>query len=250
MAQLDFSRKAVVVIGGSAGIGHGIAAAFRDAGAEVTLTGTRDADAYDSDFTGMTFRRLDAADDAAAKDFAAATERCDVLVNALGTVVYGRKEFEIETFRQVLNVNLTGVMHICTLFRDKLAAAQEKDGPIRLGGAIVNLGSIASFFATRNNPAYSASKGALVTLTKTLAENWARYGIRVNAVAPGLVATKITKVSWDNPEIYEAAIQRTPLRRWGTPEDMAGPALFLASPLAGFVTGQMILVDGGMSLGM
>jgi 3-oxoacyl-[acyl-carrier protein] reductase len=250
MTTLDFSGKSVVVIGGSAGIGHGIARAFRDAGAEVVLTGTRDADAYDSDFTGMTFRRLDAADDAAAKAFATSVDRCDVLVNALGTVVYGRKEFEIETFRQVLNVNLGAVMHISTLFRDKLAVAQDDSGPIRLGGAIINLGSMASFFATRNNPAYSASKGALVTLTKTLAENWARYGIRVNAIAPGLVATKITKVSWDNPEIYQATVQRTPLRRWGTPEDMAGPALFLASPLAGFITGQTILIDGGMSLGM
>jgi 3-oxoacyl-[acyl-carrier protein] reductase len=250
MTALDFSGKSVVVIGGSAGIGHGIAQAFRDAGASVVLTGTREADAYDSDFAGMTYRRLNAADDAAAKAFAASTERCDVLVNALGTVVYGRKEFEIDTFRQVMDVNLNAVMHISTLFRDKLAVAQDESGPIRLGGAIINVGSMASFFATRNNPAYSASKGALVTLTKTLAENWARYGIRVNAIAPGLVATKITKVSWDNPEIYQATVQRTPLRRWGTPEDMAGPALFLASPLSGFVTGQIILIDGGMGLGM
>lgn len=245
MIAIDFTGKRVLVIGGSSGIGNGIAHAFREAGGRTAITGTRQAEAYAGDpgsnLDGLEFRTLDITDDAAVKSFAAGFGPLDVLINAVGTVAYGRKEFEIETFRQVMDVNLTGVMHGCVCFKPALSATK---------GSIINIASLASFFSTRNNPAYSASKGAMAILTKTLADNWGRDGIRVNGIAPGFVESKLTRVSRDNPAIYEASLRKTPLGRWGTPQDMAGAALFLASPLASFITGQTICVDGGLSLSL
>lgn len=243
MIAIDFSGQTVLVTGGTSGIGNGIARSFLKAGANVHVTGTRPEADYrsdeGSDLSGLSFHQLDIADDAAVLAFAEKFGALNVLVNSVGTVAYKRKEFEMETFRRIMDVNLNGVMHISTLFHDRLAAAK---------GSIIQIASLASFFSTRNNPAYSASKGALAILTKTLADNWGRDGIRVNAIAPGFVESKLTRVSRDNPKIYEASIRRTPLGRWGTPDDMGNAALFLASPLASFITGQTICVDGGISL--
>ncbi len=240
MVQIDFSGKVVVVTGGSGGIGNAIACAFRDAGAEVTATGTRDATSYDADFEGMAYRQLDLGDDGAIADFTAGLEQVDVLVNAAGAVFYKRQEFEAEIFRKVIDINLTAILQLSTQLRDRLTASD--------GGNIINITSLTGFFSSRGNPAYGASKAAIVQLTKTLAVAWARDDIRVNAIAPGWVKTKMTEVSWNNEEIDSAIVSRTPLGRWAAPEEMAGPALFLASPLASYVTGETLLVDGGFSL--
>lgn len=236
---LDFTGKTVVVTGGSTGIGNGIARAFRDHGAKLTITASRERAAYDTDMDGMDYHQVDIADDDAMRAFAAQVSSLDVLVNSVGTVVYKRKEFQMPTFRHVVDVNLNGVMHACVLFHDKLLATK---------GNIVNIASVASFRPTRGNPAYSASKGGLALLTKSLADAWGPEGIRVNGLAPGFVATKITAVSYDNPEINEGIVNTTPLRRWGTPEEMGQVALFLASDMASFMTGHTIPVDGGQSL--
>jgi 3-oxoacyl-[acyl-carrier protein] reductase len=153
--------------------------------------------------------------------------------------MYKRAEFQMANFRRVLDVNLMSVMSCAVKFHDMLAVTK---------GSIIIVGSGASFHAVFGNPAYSASKGGLLTLTKTLAEAWATDGIRVNGIVPDLVATKITKVTWDHPRRYEDSLAEIPLHRLGTPEDMGGVALFLASPLSAYVTGQMIIADGGMSL--
>jgi len=240
MYSIDFSGKTVLVTGGSSGIGNGIARVFRDAGAELHVTGTKPAASdYDSDMKGMRYYQLDVGDDAAVDAFAPAFARLDVLVNSVGTVAYKQAEFQMPGWRRVMDVNLNGVMHCCTKFRPLLAQSK---------GSIVIISSMASFHATRGNPAYSASKGGLRTLTMTLAEAWAKDGIRVNAVAPGFVDTKLTKITRDNPQLYEATLQNTPLRRWGQPEEMGTVALFLASPMASYVTGAMIPVDGGSGL--
>jgi len=236
---LDFTGKTVLVTGGSTGIGNGIARAFRDHGAKLIITASRERAAYDTDMDGMDYHQVDIADDDAMRAFAAQVSSLDVLVNSVGTVVYKRKEFQMPTFRHVVDVNLNGVMHACVLFHDKLLATK---------GNIVNIASVASFRPTRGNPAYSASKGGLALLTKSLADAWGPEGIRVNGLAPGFVATKITAVSYDNPEINEGIVNTTPLRRWGTPEEMGQVALFLASDMASFMTGHTIPVDGGQSL--
>lgn len=246
MIPIDFTGQTVLVTGGSAGIGLGIARKFEAAGASVVITGTRESSHYGDDIAGLEFHTLDDSDDAKVVAFREAwgDRPLDVLVNAIGTVAYKRKEFEIETFRHVMDVNLTGIFHLCEKFRDAIEESVKREG----AGSIINIASLASFNATTNNPAYSASKGGLAILTKTLADNWGRMGIRVNGIAPGFVASKLTAVSRDNPKIYEASVRATPLGRWGTPDDMGGVALFLASPLAAFVVGQTIPVDGGISL--
>lgn len=239
MTALDFSGRAVLVTGGSSGIGNAVARAFRDAGAAVTITGTRAASDYDGDFSDMTYRRLDVANDAAAAALAQEMPSLDVLVNNAGTVVYRRKEFELKTFRAVLDVNLASMLHLSTLFHEKLRFSH---------GCIINTASLTGFFGSRGNPAYGASKAAVVQLTKTLALAWAADGVRVNAIAPGWVATKMTEVSQQNESINAAILARSPLGRWGEPDEMAGAALFLASDLASFVTGETLIVDGGYSL--
>jgi len=238
---LDFSAKRVLVTGGSNGIGNGIARAFREAGAEVAITGTRTAGDYDSDIDGMDYFQVDLGDDAAVRDLAQAAGQLDVLVNNAGMVVYRRREFETKTFRQVMDVNLTATMTLSNLLKPGLAAT---------GGAIVNITSLTAFFASSGNPAYGASKAGMVQLTKTLAVAWAKDGIRVNAIAPGWIETKMTQISRDKAEINDAILQRTPMGRWGQPEDIAGVALFLASPLAAYTTGQTITVDGGFACGI
>jgi len=241
MIELDFTGKTVLVTGGSAGIGHAIGRLFRDAGAAVTVTGTRAQASYDADFSGLAFRRLDVGDDAQVAALAASLPRLDVLVNNAGTVLYRRQEYELSHFRRVLDVNLTSVLHLCTLFHGRLKAAK---------GSVVNISSLAGSFGTFGNPAYGASKAGVIQLTKTLAVAWGKAGIRVNAVAPGYVDTKITAVSKQNPAIDQGIVQRTPLGRWIAAEEIAGAVLWLASPLASGVTGQNIAVDGGFSAGL
>jgi len=241
---LDFNGKSVVVIGGSSGIGNGIAHAFRKAGADVLVTGTRPdegdyLEAEDSDFTGLSYAQLNVSDREAAGALAETLGTVDTLIQCQGIVRYGRGEFQREGWDDVIDVNLNSVMDVARAFHDKLAEA---------GGTMTVVSSVAGFKANIGNPAYSASKAGAVSLVKTLGAAWARDGIRVNGIAPGLVPTKITTVTTDHPERLEGALQRIPLRRLGTPEDMAGAALFLASPLSAYVTGHTLVVDGGLTL--
>jgi 3-oxoacyl-[acyl-carrier protein] reductase len=235
---LDFSGKTVLVTGGSDGIGYGVARAFEALGAKVSVTGTREASAYDQDFSGLDFHRLDVSDPASVKAVTAKFDALDVLVNCVGIVLYKGQEFEREHFARVVNVNLTGVMDLCTSLQPALAKRQ---------GCIVNLDSVVTEQAARNNPAYSASKIGLKHLNKALAMKWGKQGIRVNGVGPGFVPTKMT-ANQSSPEAIVAFNAKLPLGRTGTPDDIAGAVLFLASPLAAYVTGQSLLVDGGLTL--
>jgi 3-oxoacyl-[acyl-carrier protein] reductase len=241
---LDFTGRRVLVIGGSSGIGNGIAHGFRQRGARVTVTGTRPdsgdyLEAEDSDFTGLDYRQLDLTDRSAADRLAAALGPLDVLVLSQGTVRYGRQEFTREGWDAVVDINLNSVMDAARAFHPALATAR---------GAIIIVSSVAAFKSTIGTPAYAASKAGAASLTKTLGEAWAQGGIRVNGIAPGLVPTKLTAVTTEHPDRLEASLRAIPLRRMGTPEDMAGAALFLASPLAAYITGQTLVVDGGLTL--
>jgi len=244
MNELDFSNKTILVVGGSSGIGNGIAQAYRARGAAVHVWGTR-AKASDysaaegSDLTGLNYAQVDVSDAASIAAINPSFDKLDVLVLAQGTVIYRRGEFEMDGFRKVVEVNLMSLMACASKFHMTLKASS---------GTMIIVSSTAAYHSTKGNPAYNASKTGAVGLTRTLGEAWAEDGIRVNGIAPGLVDTKLTKVTTDNPKRRDAAIERIPLKRLGTPADMAGAALFLASPLASYVTGQTIIVDGGLIL--
>jgi 3-oxoacyl-[acyl-carrier protein] reductase len=149
-------------------------------------------------------------------------------VLAQGAVIYRRGEFEMKGFRTVLEVNLMSLMACATRFHAQLSASK---------GSLIIVSSTAAYHSTMGNPAYNASKTGAVGLTRTLGEAWAEDGIRVNGIAPGLVDTKMTKVTTANPKRLEGALQRIPLRRLGTPQDMAGAALFLGSELSSYIVG-------------
>jgi 3-oxoacyl-[acyl-carrier protein] reductase len=240
---LDFTAKSVLVVGGSSGIGNGIAQAFRRRGAAVTVWGTRASrDDYrveaGSNLEGLNYLRVDVSD-FSALERAEEPERLDVLILCQGAVVYGRKEFEVETFRHVVDVNLTSLLASAQKFKTKLSASR---------GSLITVSSVGGFRATRGNPGYAASKAGAIHLTRTLGQAWAPSGIRVNGVAPGLVDTKLTQVTVSNPDRLRERLEGIPMGRLGTPEDMAGACLFLASPLASYIAGQTLVVDGGRML--
>ncbi|ALE17382.1 3-oxoacyl-(acyl-carrier protein) reductase [Altererythrobacter epoxidivorans] len=243
-SDTDFSGKKVLVVGGSSGIGNGIAHGFRSRGASVHVWGTRETAAdYNpadgSDLEGLGYSCVNVGDPDAIEAADLPFDGLDVLVLCQGTVVYRRGEFEREGWDHVMAVNLDSLMHCARKFRDQLSQAR---------GSIIVVSSISGLKANIGNPAYAASKAGAISLTKTLGQAYARDGIRVNGLAPGLVDTKLTKVTTENPERLQGAIASIPQQRVGTPEDMAGAAIFLASPLASYVTGHTLVVDGGLSL--
>ncbi len=242
MAAFDYTGKTVLITGGSTGIGNACARQFLGGGARVIVTGTRasviDYAGSDGDLSGLDYYRLDQGNRDAVAAFDPGIDRLDTLVVAGAKVAYRRAEFDIETFADVLATNLAGPMQLATKFRTALAAAN---------GSIVFIGSIASFRGVIGQPAYSASKGGLLTLTRSLAQAFARDGVRVNLVAPGLVRSKMTAVTWENPDRLAATERSVPLGRIGEPDDIAGAVLFLASPLASYITGTSLIIDGGMS---
>jgi len=244
MNELDFTGKNVLVVGGSSGIGNGIAQAFLQRGAAVHVWGTRAsvsdyADSTDSNLKGLHYAQVDVSDSANIERCELPFNRLDVLVQAQGTVLYDRQEFKVPGFKKVLDINLTSLMACADRCFEPLKAAR---------GAMIIVSSAAAFHSTRGNPAYNASKTGAFGLTRTLGEAWARDGIRVNGIAPGLVETKLTRVTTADPKRLEGALRRIPLGRLGTPADMAGGALFLASPLSAYMLGQTLLLDGGMLL--
>ena len=244
MNELDFSGKKVLVVGGSSGIGNGIARAFLERGASVHVWGTRAtafdyADSPDSRLDGLHYTQVDVADPNNVDDCVLPFERLDVLVQAQGTVLYDRQEFKIAGFRKVVDINLNSLMACADKCFEPLKAAR---------GAMIIVSSAAAFHSTRGNPAYNASKTGAFGLTRTLAEAWAGDGIRVNGIAPGLVDTKLTRITTGNQKRLDGALRNIPLGRLGTPEDRAGAALVLASPLSAYMLGQTLLVDGGMLL--
>ncbi len=228
-----FAGKTAVVIGGTSGIGLAIASAFRDAGAIVHATGATEAEVAKAAGAGIAFSALDVRNAGAVTAYAAQFGQVAALVDAAGANLRAA-EWTIEGFETALDINLTGAMRAALAFRPKLA-----------GGAILGIGSMFSFFGAPHAPAYTASKAGLVGLVKSLAVAFAKENIRVNALAPGWIETAMTEVPRANPVRNAELLARMPLGRWGTPADVAPAALFLCSPLARYITGAVLPVDGG-----
>jgi len=241
----DFSGCRVLVTGGTNGIGAALARAFQRAGARVAITGTRPAVGdYDGDLSDYAYHPLELTDPGGIRRVAEAQDGLDVLVNNAGTALPGgRNEAIPEVFEQSVAINLFGAYRMATACKPLLAASA-LDG----GASVINLASMSSFFAVPMVPGYGAAKAAIVQMTKNLAVAWATDGIRVNAVAPGLIETNMTAPMKGIEALERPQLERTPLGRWGTPEDIAPAVLFFATPAARFVTGQTLCVDGGYSI--
>jgi NAD(P)-dependent dehydrogenase (short-subunit alcohol dehydrogenase family) len=231
-----------VVIGGAGDIGAAISNQFCDLGATVTATGASETDLARTllkSRAGLTLASLDVTNDDAVTSFSRQHERVDALINCAG-ILARDKEFEIETFIKVLDVNLTGTFRTCMAFHPLLAEQT---------GSIVNIASMNATLALPRIPAYCASKGGVVMLTKALALKWAEEGIRVNAVAPGYVETAINAAGRSDLAHYQRIADRTAFKRWGQPEDIAGAVAFLCMPASQYATGTVIAVDGGFLAG-
>jgi NAD(P)-dependent dehydrogenase (short-subunit alcohol dehydrogenase family) len=232
----------VVVIGGAGDIGSAIAELFHARGATVTVTG-HDRPAADrcrlNGMDGISGAVLDVTSDADVTAFAGGFERVDAVVNCAG-ILARDEEFKIEMFQKVLDVNLTGTFRICMAFKPHLTASK---------GSIVNIASMNAFAALPRIPAYCASKGGVVMLTKALALAWAEEGIRVNAVAPGYIETAINAEGRKDKAHHDRIAGRTALKRWGKPQDVAGMAVFLCMPASEYATGTVYAIDGGFLAG-
>jgi NAD(P)-dependent dehydrogenase (short-subunit alcohol dehydrogenase family) len=237
VVSYDFAGLTAVVIGASrGGIGAAIARALQDAGAEVHITGVEEPAPRGCRPLRLYPSRRDRHQ--AVRAYAAALPRVDILVNCAAITRRG-EEMAPEFFSHVLDVNLTGSFRCAEAMHPALKAAK---------GAIVNIASMYARFGSPRNPAYGSSKAGVEQLTKSLAIAWAADGIRVNAVAPGFIVTEQSARARQDPDFVAGVEARTPMRRWGQPDDIAGAVMFLASPAAAFVTGACLPVDGGYSV--
>jgi NAD(P)-dependent dehydrogenase (short-subunit alcohol dehydrogenase family) len=239
---IDLTGKVALITGGASGIGYAIAEGFKEAGAEVIVTAKSDESLekcnVETKFGSIRKYKLDVTNDISIEKIFEEIDDLHILVNNAGIVKRGL-EYRIEHFADVINTNLMGVMRMSHEALPKLALTH---------GNIINIASMFSFFGSPMSPGYTASKTGLVGLTKSLANGWSQYHVRANAIAPGYIETKLTKPLQEEEEQREKITERTAMKRWGVPEDIAGAAVYLASDRASYTTGTTITVDGGYSI--
>lgn len=235
-----FAGLHALVTGGTSGIGRATACALAEQGCQVTATGAFQAEIDDCRADLRMARTathvLDVRDSEAVHALINGFERLDILVNCAGVNADREKDWTEEGFARTIDINLLGSMRCCYAAGDLLK---------KRGGSIVNIASVMSYFGSASGPAYSTSKGGIVNLTRSLAVGWGPHGVRVNAVAPGWIETPMTSAMKSDVERTAKVNARTPLGRWGRPEEIAHGILFLASPASTFVTGTVLAVDGG-----
>lgn len=229
----DFSvaGQHVLISGGAGGIGTAFAKAFRASGAQVTICDLK-RPAVDE---GFAFEELDVRDTAAVDALATKTKTLNVLIHCAGKLIR-HEEHKPEVFMDIVNIHLGGNLRLASAFRPKLAMTQ---------GCLINIGSMYSYFGAAMLPAYASAKTAVIGLTRSLAVAYGEDGIRVNAIAPGWIRTEISRGGRDDPAFNDRVMQRLPSKRWSDPEELAGTAVFLASPAARLINGVTIPVDGG-----
>lgn len=228
--------KQVLVTGGTRGIGEGIARSLASAGWSVVAASVSQAEIDTFELQdGISTRYLDVTDQTSVDAVFCELNRLDAIVNCAGVLLRG-EEYDINVFAHVLDVNLIGTMRCCLAAQPLLAEN---------GGTIINTASMLSFFGGPLVPAYSASKGGVAQLTKALAGKWAEDGIRVNAIAPGWIETEMTQGLRDDPKRTADIMARTPVKRWGKPEEVGALVQWLLSEDASFITGSIYPIDGG-----
>jgi NAD(P)-dependent dehydrogenase (short-subunit alcohol dehydrogenase family) len=247
-SPLELTGKVAVVVGGTSGIGRAIAHGFAQAGADVVPTSRRteqvETAAREIEELGRRSLRVtsDVADRASLEkvltETVAAFGKVDILVNSAGRTKRAPTiDFPDNEWDAIIDTNLTGTLRACQVFGKHMLE--------RESGSIINIASLSTFVALYEVAAYSASKAAVASLTKSLAIEWSSRGVRVNAIAPGVFRTALNQQLLDETERGREFKLRTPMRRFGNVEELAGAAIFLASDAASFVTGEILAVDGG-----
>ena len=230
-----FKGRRALVLGGTSGIGAGTALRLAQLGASVLAAGLNSDGEHAPTQDGVQCVELDVTDSQAVQSLLSEEASIDILVHCAG-ISRDRNEYELDVFKHVLDVNLTSIMHACSTAMPAL---------VRARGCVISVASMFSTFGSADRPAYAASKGGVVQLTKSLAQAYAPEKIRVNAVAPGWIATPLSEGLRRDEEASRRILDRTPLGHWGEPADVADAIVFLCSPAARYITGVTLPVDGG-----
>jgi 3-oxoacyl-[acyl-carrier protein] reductase len=237
----NFTGTEALITGGTSGIGHATATLFRDAGAHVTITGTKAGpDDYDVDLSGMTYRQLILTEPGSINELVSTTSTLDVLVNNAGAnFPGGLNEADPDGFDASVALNLTGPYRLTVGLRKALSASTAAGG-----ASVVNLSSLSALRAVTMVPGYGAAKAGIISVTQNLAVKWAKRNIRVNVVLPGVIDTPMTELAQTVPEIIDTELARIPVGRVGRPGEIAYTIAFLCTEHSSYTSGALFVIDG------